>query len=391
MSAQETATPGRIGRLDRVDAALGVAIVGGVIVTLAVMAIPDFHGHVIAPAVDLTFDTIALVVTAAVAALSWVRYRQHRQPMAHAQAAAFLALALADGVAIAVALSGDLGSLPLSSTASQDALFVWTAARLLAASILVAGGLDTLRGGRPRYPRLYLLGSAALMLVVIAAVLWFGDPLTSLLSSPVPDSWVYASGDIALTAFGSLVHLVSAGLFLAAAAVARQLWRRDGGVGHAYLSVGLVVAAFAQLHGMLFTSRHPDQLGTADLLWLGFSVVLFLGIQAEAKANMAALRAANESLARLRDAEVDRAALEERARLSRELHDGLAQDLWLAQLKIGRLAASLALTPEDRTLAEEATKAVEMGLTEARQSVMALRASADESQSFAALLGALHR
>jgi signal transduction histidine kinase len=101
---------------------------------------------------------------------------------------------------------------------------------------------------------------------------------------------------------------------------------------------------------------------------------------------MKALRTANASLARLGDAEVERAALEERARLSRELHDGLAQDLWLAKLKIGRLAASTALSPEDRTLAEEATKAVDVGLTEARQGVMALRDSADPSQSFAVLL-----
>ena len=384
MSGREAKT---VGRLDGLDAALIGAIVIGVIGTLAVLAIPDYHGHIVAPAADLTFDAIALVATAAVAALSWIRYRERRQPMALVQAAAFLALAIADGVTVAISLSGDFRSTPVPVAMSQDALFVWTAARLVAASLLVAGGLQSLRGGRPRHPMLFVLGIGALMLVVIGLVLVVGGQLTSLLAYPVPDSRPSEPQDLALTAVGVGVHLVGALLFLGAAAVGRQLWRRDGAVGDAYLALGLLVAAFAQLHAAFFPSVHPGQLGTPDLLRLAFYLILLIGIQAEARAVMKALRAANDSLARLRDAEVEHAALAERTRLSRELHDGLAQDLWLAKLKIGRLAASSALSPEDRALAEEATKAVDAGLTEARQGVMALRDSADPSQSFAALLG----
>ena len=375
-----------LGRIDGLDAALIGAMVIGVIVTLAVLAIPGFHGHVVAPAADLTFDVIALAVTSAVAALSWFRYRERRQPMAHAQAAAFLALAIADGMAVAVSVSGDLRSTPVPVAMSQDALFVWTAARLLAASVLVVGGLESLRGGRPRYPVPFVLWIGAFMLVVVGAVLMVGDRLTSLLAYPVPDGLPSEPQDLALTAIGVVVHLIGTLLFLGAALVSRRLWHRDRAVGDAYLALGLLVAGFAQLHAAIFPSAHPEQLGTADLLRLVFYLILFFGIQAEAEAVMKALRTANESLARLGDAEVERAALEERARLSRELHDGLAQDLWLAKLKIGRLAASTALSPEDRTLAEEATKAVDVGLTEARQGVMALRDSADPSQSFAVLL-----
>jgi signal transduction histidine kinase len=374
------------GRLDRLDSALAGATVIGVIGTLVVLASPDFHGHVVAPAADLTFDVIAFVVTSAVATLSWIRYRAGRQPMAHAQAAAFLALAIADGMALVISTSGDFRSSPLPASMSQDALFVWTAARLLAASILVVGGLESLRGGKPRYPVASVVGIGAFMLVVIGAVLVVGDRLTSLLAIPVPDGRPAEPQDLALTGIGVVVHLVGTLLFLGAAAVSRRLWRRDGAVGEAYLALGLLVAAFAQLHAAIFPSAHPEQLGTADVLRLVFYVILYFGIHAEAEAVMNALRTANESLARLRDAEVERAALEERARLSRELHDGLAQDLWLAKLKIGRLAASVALSPEDRTLAEEATKAVDVGLTEARQGVMALRDAADPSQSFAMLL-----
>lgn len=373
-------------RLDGLDGALIAFVVIGVIGTLAMLATPGFHGHVVAPAADLTFDVIAFAVTSAVATLSWIRYRAGRQPMAHAQAAAFLALAIADGIAVAISVSGDFRSSPVPAAMSQDALFIWTAARLLAASILVVGGVESLRGGKPRYPVSFVVGVGAFMLVVLGAVLVFGDRLTSLLAIPVPDGRPAEPQDLALTAIGVAVHLVGTLLFVGAAAVSRRLWRRDRAVGEAYLALGLLVAAFAQLHAAIFPSAHPEQLGTADLLRLVFYVILYFGIQAEAEAVMNELRTANESLARLRDAEGERAALEERARLSRELHDGLAQDLWLAKLKLGRLSASAALSPEDRTLAEEATKAVDVGLTEARQGVMALRESADASTSFAMLL-----
>jgi signal transduction histidine kinase len=375
-----------LGRFDRLDLVLGAAIVGGAIGTLAMVAIPDFHGHVFAPAADLAFDTFAFVVTVAVAALSWVRYRGRRQPIAFVQAAAFLALAIADGAAVAVAMGGDLRSAQSVAAIGAGQLFVWVAARLLAAGLLVAGGLQSLRGGQPRHPLLFLLGTGALMLVVVGAVAVLGERLTSLLAHAVPDDLPFEPEDLALTGTGVVVQLVGAALFLAAASVSRQLWRRDGVVGDAYLALGLIVAAFAQLHGAFFPSAHPVQLSTADLLRLGFYIVLFLGIQAEARAVMGALRAANDSLARLRDAEVERAALEERARLSRELHDGLAQDLWLAKLKIGRLAVAPGLGPADRALAEDVARAVDVGLADARQAVIALRDIGPATDSFGDLL-----
>jgi signal transduction histidine kinase len=360
-------------RFDRLDLALGAAIVGGTIGTLAMLAIPDFHGHVVAPAADLAFDTFSLVITAAVAALTWVRYRERRQPIALVQAAAFLALAISNLTAVAVSIGVDTQSTPPLASTSVNQSFVWSAARLLAAGLLVAGGVESLRGGQPRYPLALLLGTGALMLVVVGAVTAFGDRLTSLLAYPLPDNRPSEPVDLALTAAGTVVQLVVGVLFALAAAVGRQLWRRDGVVGDGYLAFGLILAAFAQLQGAIYPSAHPGHVSTTDLLRLAFYVVLFFGIQAEARAVMVALRSANESLEGLRDTEVEHAALEERARLSRELHDGLAQDLWLAKLKIGRLAAAPGLAPGDRALADDVLRAVEVGLAGARQAVMALR------------------
>jgi signal transduction histidine kinase len=76
----------------------------------------------------------------------------------------------------------------------------------------------------------------------------------------------------------------------------------------------------------------------------------------------------------------------ERERLARELHDGLAQDLWLAKLKATRLAALPELGPEARTLSDEVTAAVDAGIAEARQAVATMRAPSATNVSLRELL-----
>ena len=69
------------------------------------------------------------------------------------------------------------------------------------------------------------------------------------------------------------------------------------------------------------------------------------------------------------------AAIQERERLARELHDGLAQDLWLVKLKATRLAAKPGLDDEARALSQEIATAVDAGIAEAHQVVATLRGS----------------
>jgi signal transduction histidine kinase len=80
------------------------------------------------------------------------------------------------------------------------------------------------------------------------------------------------------------------------------------------------------------------------------------------------------------------AAAQERERVARELHDGLAQDLWLAKLKTGRLAALPDLGSEARALTRELDAAVDAGLVEARQAVAAMRLSSEGHGSLQELL-----
>ena len=74
------------------------------------------------------------------------------------------------------------------------------------------------------------------------------------------------------------------------------------------------------------------------------------------------------------------AAAAERERLARELHDGLAQDLWLAKLKATRLATQPELGPEARALTAEVTAAVDAGMAEARQAVTTMRAPSEAKE-----------
>jgi len=332
-------------------------------------------GHVVAPAADLVFDTIALVVSGSVAALAWVRYRESHLPIALYEAAAFLALTIADATAVAVAVRSSGVTDASIAVVGQSQFFVWAVARVLAAGLLVFGGAATLRGHVTRHPLAILFLPTALMLGVVVLAEMSGSQLPSLMATITPGSSPSDAPDLPVTAVGGTVLAMNAVLFLVSAALCRELARR-GSRGDAYVAVGLVFAAFAQLHDALFPSTHPQEVASGDLLVLAFALVLLLGVEAEARFTLRALRHANESLERLRDAEVDRAVLEERARLSRELHDGLAQDLWLAKLKAGRLAALPDLGPEATLLSEELGSAIDSGLAEAREAVMALRLGA---------------
>lgn len=64
---------------------------------------------------------------------------------------------------------------------------------------------------------------------------------------------------------------------------------------------------------------------------------------------------------------------DERARLAREIHDGLAQDLWLAKLAASKLARHPSLDDEGRALCEELLRSIDSGLAEARTAVLAMR------------------
>jgi len=77
---------------------------------------------------------------------------------------------------------------------------------------------------------------------------------------------------------------------------------------------------------------------------------------------------------------------EERARLAREIHDGLAQELWLAKLMASKLALHPTLDADGRALCAEVLRSIDAALSEARTAVTAMRADKDPATSLSALL-----
>jgi signal transduction histidine kinase len=76
----------------------------------------------------------------------------------------------------------------------------------------------------------------------------------------------------------------------------------------------------------------------------------------------------------------------ERARLAREIHDGLAQELWLAKLTASNLARNPSLDAEGRALCVELLRSIDKGLAEARTAVLAMRADPEETITLSELV-----
>ena len=369
---------------DRRDASLdrlfGLAIAACLLVSLLVIG-GGVHGHEIQPAADLVLDTIAAVVFIALTTLAWARYRERHVISAAYHAAAFMALSVAYSIAVVISLQQAAGVGGLAAPQNIQVL-VFAVARLAAAVLFIIAGAFTRRptyGWNPVW--IFIAPTIAVMLAALVGQL-FDPPPDSLQIMIFPDS----SGMPQVTAFGAVVQVSTSVLFFVAAYVSRGLWRTDRAVIDGWIAIGLVFAGFAELHSTLYASAHPGQVSTADLLRLACSACLLAGLAGALRADQRELRTTNSELAELRDAEVERAAIEERARLARELHDGLAQDLWLAKLKTGEVMAVEGLPVEARRAAEGAVAAIDVGLNDAREAVAALRSSTHSESGFCSLV-----
>ena len=360
-------------RFDALDSVLVGVLAVLIVSTAAALLIPGLIVSVQAVGLDLLIDVVTALVTITVASLMWARYRERGDPTALVQSGAFVVLAIANSIAVVLGVTHLDASVAVAGMLpGQAPMYVASVAHLLAAGLLVVGLLTALRGATAGHPWATLAAPVAGFLLVLALLQLFGQDMP-----PLSSAFVAAGPLPVSTGVGWVIGGLSAALFLLAAGLSRRVYRRSGSSGDAYLAVGLVFAGFAQFHLALSPATFVGLVSGGDLLRISFDVVLLLGIRAEAAAAMADLRNANANLVRLKDAEADRSALEERARLARELHDGLSQDLWLAKLKVGRLAALPDLEPEVAALSGELGDAIDAGLADARQAVIALRSAGD--------------
>jgi signal transduction histidine kinase len=376
----------------RLDVILTFTVAGMLLVTGALLADPELNFVIFDRSLDVAVQSLGALAAASLAALGLVRFRETGRTSGLLQSSAYVLLAtVAASMVVLVLLKLD-GRLGLTlGLPEQLPLYAWAISRLTTAGLLLAGGVAAVRAMRGRPTRVRRLLVAPIAVVAIGtALLWpFREMLPPLIDEQGIQALIEDPRSAAqlpgVTGLGVLLAATSAVLLITAAALYRWSYlRRRGPITDAFLSIGLVIAAFSELHFVLYPGVYSGLVTTGDALRLAFFLVLLVGLDAEARSDLRALRTAYAALDRLRVNEAERAALEERNRLAREIHDGLAQHLWFAKLKHERLAAQL---PEDvRELSTEVGQALDTAIVEARQALVTMRAPLDHALPLSDLL-----
>ena len=360
---------------------LVVLIVVLAMFTAVVVAVPTAVPAIRNDRLDIAINTAATLVAFAVAALNWARGRVSRDAAALLRGSAFAVLALLNGLTLLVVVMGvgaDFGA--SAEDPGQLPLVAALLARGTSAVLLVLAGYLGLRGASAARPVVMLVAPAALVGVALAFASLAQDRLPELASETalremvqVPAMPVTVSTAPVLVATQGLIGVA----LLIAAALAHRHYRRVGRVGDALLAAGLLIAAVSQVHGAIHPGAYTSIATTADVLRLGFYGALLFGIVTDSRDDLRELREANVEVQRLAAAQAVTAQLEERARIAREIHDGLAQDLWYAKLKQSRLAQRIADDEEATVLSDEVGDAIDAALAEARRAVVAMRPGAE--------------
>jgi len=384
---------GRRGAARRgADFALLVLTLALTALTTLVVVVPAIVPAIVSDRFDVTIVTSAWLVSAAVSGLAWGRGRVAHDSAAVLRGSAFAVLALLNGLILAAGLVGADAALGASlDQPGQLPIIATVMARGLSAALLVAAGMAALsRRTLHLRPTLVLLGPSGAVLLLLV----LGAANQHLLPELAPSAVLAAirTNPTAPLAPGTAPALVVAqsligAMFLVAALLAHRSFRRSARAGDALLAAGFLIAAFSQMHSAIHPGSYASLVTTGDLLRLAFYGVLLVGVVVESRDDLADLRAATIEVRRLAEAEFAAVTLEERARMAREIHDGLAQDLWYAKLKQSRLAQVGNFEAEAKQLSEEVEGAIDDALAEARHAVAAMRGGAVSGP----LLGLLER
>jgi signal transduction histidine kinase len=368
----------------QLDLILLIGALALALLTAVIVLDPSFSFGFIDRSLDVAINSLSVLAAASLSALALARYRESGQVAGLFQSSAFLLMAWVVGLNVLFVTMRVDGVIGLSlGLPEQLPLYVFSISRVAVAGLLLVGGLIALRPMRrpPDVARVLFLPIIALS--ALALVLY---PLRELLPAFIDPVGIQAlieepriSGALpGVTPVALLLQGAAIALFAAGVVVYRSSHLRGGPVADRYLAVALLLAAFAEIHYALYPGAYSTLVTTIDALRLALFLVLLMGIYAESRSDLGALRRAYASLDRLRLSEAERATLEERARLARELHDGLSQDLWFAKLKHERLVPQV--PDEARELALEVTQALDAAIAEAKQAVATMRATADRER-----------
>jgi signal transduction histidine kinase len=151
--------------------------------------------------------------------------------------------------------------------------------------------------------------------------------------------------------------LVALLLFAAGALFARRA-EESGEELMTWLAAGSIVAGFARFNFFFFPTLYSNWISTGDVLRVAFYVLLFIGTAREISAYQERAAAS--------------AVLDERRRMARDLHDGLAQELAYISGQAKRLSSLTAEYADNHIQLEYLAAAAERALGESRRAIAAL-------------------
>ncbi len=350
-AAPDPTDGGRPARDAAVRRTLLAAGVGGA-VTVVVAALPSVRLAYRSPDGHLVLETVMAMIGAFVALLVYGRFRRSLALQDLLVVHALGIMAVASLFFVTGPMS--IGASPESPIASWAPMVV----RLVAAGLLLAGALAGSRqvpagahGARDTVVTVLLLAGLAVTVQLLAAYL----PTAVTTFAPPEDSGrPRFEGHPAVLAAQGLILVCFA---VAAFVLTRQARAtRDELTG--WLAAACAVGAWSRVNYLLFPSLYSTWLYTGDLLRLGFYALLLVGALREVRTYWAAQAVA--------------AVAAERARLSRDLHDGAVQEMGYILQQTGGHALDAATSERVRAAAERA-------LAEARRAVAALAAPVDQS------------
>jgi signal transduction histidine kinase len=301
---------------------------------LLFVAYPSLRNTYELPQVRLVLDTAVMLAAAIVALLAGIRFSVDGRRLDLFLCGGFTAVAAST---LAFAIAPVLGGQPLHRTETWAGI----GGRLFAALLIAAAPFSKRRtSARGRALGEIVVAVALVLGLCYGVARQAGDALPPL-SSHAGSEPLLVMGSLSVQALLSLVAMVGFGLRFRSRRNDLDRW----------LCLGATLALFAELHYVftpLLSSRYVSQ---GDFLRLLSYGVLLVGVW----------RA-------IRFAEFGRAVAEERARVAREIHDGLAQYLFAVSTHASMLENG---ADPERTL-KQLKEAAAAAQQEARFAVLAL-------------------
>jgi signal transduction histidine kinase len=314
----------------------------GALFTFATWRAPGFDVAYGSAGMHIALAAIVTTVSTVAAGLTWLRYLRSHWFGDLVASAAFALLAGENLFALALPALLD-HEVPVATA-------LWTALglELLASVLFFAGAVGARRRVAVRRG-IALLGMLGLAAGAILAVILSRHQLGLPIDAALPPVGIYHhpfhGNPVALS-----LEAVNAAVVLAAGVVSTARNPDDPLVR--WLGPALLVNGLASLNYVLFPSLFSYWVYSGDLLRLAFCIVVACGLVAELRTSV---RRA-----------IDVAVLEERRRLARDFHDGVAQELAFIVAETGGLPADLhPALPWIRSAAER-------GLYESRRAIEAL-------------------